>query len=111
MAAFALRMRLRDGCGASYEEAHRHVPAAIEQALIEGGVRVMRIFRDRDELFMVLELEQGLTPDDLDETVPATDADEPWRALMSDLQSSDSTEPTWQAIDCVYELSTSRVGW
>jgi L-rhamnose mutarotase len=53
----ALHTRLRAGAEEAYEAAHRDVPAELQQAIRDAGVRAWTIWRSGRDLFHVIECE------------------------------------------------------
>jgi L-rhamnose mutarotase len=78
----ALHTRLAPGKEDEYERVHRVIPADLDAALREAGVRSWRIWRDGRDLFHVVEVEdyQGMRRFLRDHP-----ANVPWQARMAEL--------------------------
>lgn len=87
----AKRTVLRPGLGPEYDIVHREIPDDLRAALTRAGVRHWRIWRDGDELFHVIDVED--------------------RARMGDILAADPANVAWQRIiGRLLDPDQSRVG-
>ncbi|MDA3647815.1 L-rhamnose mutarotase [Saccharopolyspora indica] len=82
MQRIALRTKLEPGREAEYEQVHAVIPAELDAALREAGVRSWRIWRDGLDLFHVVEVEDYQAMRRALRDHPANVA---WQARMSEL--------------------------
>ncbi|GII20943.1 L-rhamnose mutarotase [Planosporangium mesophilum] len=57
MRTIALHTRLKPGCESEYERIHQVIPADLDAALRSAGVREWRIWRDGQDLFHLVTVE------------------------------------------------------
>ncbi|MEV0144162.1 MULTISPECIES: L-rhamnose mutarotase [unclassified Nonomuraea] len=86
MERLALRTRLRPGCEEIYDREHAEIPAELEQAMREHGVRSWRIYRDGLDLFHFVEVEDYAA---LQAALRDHPADQAWQARMNRLLDGD----------------------
>ncbi|MEV0198381.1 L-rhamnose mutarotase [Nonomuraea sp. NPDC050691] len=86
MERLALRTRLRPGCEEIYDREHAEIPAELEQAMREHGVRSWRIYRDGLDLFHFVEVEDYAA---LQAALRDHPADRAWQARMNRLLDGD----------------------
>ncbi|MER5387881.1 L-rhamnose mutarotase [Saccharopolyspora sp. NPDC002686] len=82
MQRIALRTKLAPGREAEYEQVHAVIPAELDAALREAGVHSWRIWRDGQDLFHVVEVEDYQAMRRALRDHPANVA---WQARMSEL--------------------------
>jgi L-rhamnose mutarotase len=82
MQRIALHTRLRPGREEEYEKVHAVIPEDLDAALREAGVHTWRIWRDGQDLFHVVEVEDYQRMRDLLRDHPAN---VPWQARMAEL--------------------------
>jgi len=82
MQRIALHTRLAPGKEEEYEKVHAVIPADLDAALREAGVRAWRIWRDGQDLFHVVEVEDYQRMRTLLRDHPAN---VPWQARMAEL--------------------------
>jgi L-rhamnose mutarotase len=98
----ALHTRLKPGKEQEYESVHAVIPADLDAALRKAGVHSWRIWRDRLDLFHVVEVEDYQHMRDLLREHPAN---VPWQARMAELLDvSDDYSGTDSGIRPVWEL-------
>jgi L-rhamnose mutarotase len=78
----ALHTRLRPGKEEEYERVHAMIPTDLDSALREAGVRSWRIWRDGQDLFHVVEVEDYQA---MRHTLRDHPANIPWQARMAEL--------------------------
>ena len=82
MERIALHTRLKPGMENEYEKVHATIPAALDGALREAGVRSWEIWRDGRDLFHVVEVEDYAR---MREQLRDHPANIPWQARMAEL--------------------------
>jgi len=82
MQRVALHTRLRPGKEQEYEQVHAVIPADLDAALREAGVRTWRIWRDGPDLFHVVEVEDYQA---MRHALREHPANVPWQARMAEL--------------------------
>jgi L-rhamnose mutarotase len=82
MQRIALHTKLAPGKEGEYEQVHAVIPADLDAALREAGVRSWRIWRDGRDLFHVVEVEDYRQMRHFLRDHPANI---PWQARMSEL--------------------------
>jgi len=82
MQRIALHTRLKPGKEEEYEKVHAVIPEDLDAALREAGVRAWRIWRDGQDLFHVVEVEDYQRMRTLLRDHPAN---VPWQARMAEL--------------------------
>ncbi len=93
---------------ADYVEAHRHVPAAIEQSIRDAGILAMQIYEHNAQLFMLLDTTDDFTFERkaaMDRANPAVLAWEDQMARFQNVSASDDPVTRWQTMQCVFVLS------
>ncbi|MFE0025349.1 L-rhamnose mutarotase [Amycolatopsis sp. NPDC059021] len=78
----ALHTRLKPGKEAEYERVHAEIPAELDTALREAGVRSWRIWRDGLDLFHLLEVDDYAA---MRAALRDHPANVPWQARMAEL--------------------------
>lgn len=78
----ALHTKLKPGREADYERAHAVIPAELDAALRESGVHSWEIWRDGQDLFHVVEVEDYQA---MRRALADHPANIPWQAKMSEL--------------------------
>ncbi|GAA4530477.1 L-rhamnose mutarotase [Amycolatopsis samaneae] len=78
----ALHTRLKPGKEAEYERVHAVIPAELDTALREAGVRSWRIWRDGLDLFHLVEVDDYAA---MRAALRAHPANVPWQARMAEL--------------------------
>ncbi|GAA0921010.1 L-rhamnose mutarotase [Nonomuraea longicatena] len=91
MERLALRSRLRPGCERVYDEVHASVPAELEAAMREHGVRSWRIWRDGLDLFHVVEVDDYAA---FQAAMKGHPADRAWQVRMNRLLDGDFDKDT-----------------
>lgn len=86
MERLALRARLKPGCEEIYDAEHASIPAELESAMREHGVRSWRIWRDGLDLFHFVEVEDYAA---LQAALKDHPADQAWQARMNRLLDGD----------------------
>jgi L-rhamnose mutarotase len=78
----ALHTRLKPGREADYDRIHATIPADLDAALREAGIRSWRIWRDGRELFHVVECDDYAA---MRHHLREHPANIPWQAQMAEL--------------------------
>ncbi|MFI6499294.1 L-rhamnose mutarotase [Nonomuraea typhae] len=86
MVRLALRSRLKPGAEQTYDREHASIPAELEAAMREHGVRSWRIWRDGLDLFHVVEVEDYAA---FQAAMKDHPADLAWQARMNRLLDGD----------------------
>lgn len=86
MERLALRTRLKPGMEDTYDREHATIPAELEAAMREHGVRSWRIFRDGLDLFHIVEVDDYAA---LQEALRDHPADQAWQKQMNRLLDGD----------------------
>jgi L-rhamnose mutarotase len=82
MQRIALHTRLKPGREADYERVHAVIPADLDVALREAGVRSWEIWRDGRELFHLVEVDDYQA---MRRKLADHPANVPWQARMAEL--------------------------
>jgi L-rhamnose mutarotase len=102
MERVALHTRLKPGREEEYEKVHAVIPADLDAALREVGVRSWRIWRDGLDLFHVVEVDDYRR---MREFLRDHPANVPWQARMAELLSiEDDYSGDDSGIKLVWEL-------
>jgi len=102
MQRVALHTRLKPGREADYDAVHAVIPAELDAALREAGVRSWRIWRDGRDLFHVVEVDDYRRMRDALRDHPAN---VPWQARMAELLDvTDDYSGTDTGLRMVWEL-------
>lgn len=102
MEQIALHTRLKAGAEAEYERVHATIPADLDVAMREAGVHSWRIWRDGQDLFHLVEVEDYQA---MRHTLRNHPANLPWQQRMSELLDvPDSYEGDDRGIALVWEL-------
>jgi L-rhamnose mutarotase len=102
MQRIALHTRLKPGKEEEYEKVHAVIPADLDAALREAGVHAWRIWRDGQDLFHVVEVEDYQRMRNLLRDHPAN---VPWQARMAELLAvEDDYSGNDMGIPLVWEL-------
>lgn len=102
MQRIALHTRLKAGREADYERAHAVIPAELDAALREAGVHSWRIWRDGQDLFHVVEVEDYQA---MRRAMADHPANRPWQARMAELlEIEDDYSGNDKGIKQVWEL-------
>jgi L-rhamnose mutarotase len=102
MQRIALHTRLKAGKEEEYEKVHAVIPEDLDAALREAGVHAWRIWRDGQDLFHVVEVEDYQRMRDLLRDHPAN---VPWQARMAELLAvEDDYSGNDMGIPLVWEL-------
>jgi L-rhamnose mutarotase len=102
MERVALHTRLKPGREEEYEKVHAVIPADLDAALREAGVRSWRIWRDGLDLFHVVEVDDYRR---MREFLRDHPANVPWQARMAELLSiEDDYSGDDSGIKLVWEL-------
>ncbi len=103
MEMIALHTRLKPGKEAEYDRVHATIPAGLAAALREAGVRQWRIWRDGQELFHLVEVDDYQA---MRHAMREHPANVPWQARMAELlEVPDSYEGNDRGIPLVWKLS------
>ncbi|WP_019200866.1 L-rhamnose mutarotase [Tsukamurella sp. 1534] len=78
----ALHTRLKPGAEEEYDRVHAVIPADLDAALRDAGVRAWRIWRDGRELFHLVEVDDYRA---MRRRLAAHPANVPWQARMAGL--------------------------
>jgi L-rhamnose mutarotase len=102
MQRIALHTRLKPGKEEEYEKVHAVIPEDLDAALRAAGVHAWRIWRDGQDLFHVVEVEDYQRMRDLLRDHPAN---VPWQARMAELLAvEDDYSGNDMGIPLVWEL-------
>lgn len=82
MELIALHTRLKPGKEADYDRVHASIPADLDAALREAGVRQWRIWRDGQHLFHLVEVDDYQA---MRHALRDHPANVPWQARMAEL--------------------------
>ncbi|MEV5538766.1 L-rhamnose mutarotase [Saccharopolyspora shandongensis] len=105
MQRIALHTKLKPGKEAEYEQVHAVIPADLDAALRAAGVHSWRIWRDGQDLFHVVEVEDYQAMRHALRDHPANIA---WQATMSELLAvEDDYSGTDTGLPQVWELPGS----
>ncbi|MCI2419089.1 L-rhamnose mutarotase [Saccharopolyspora sp. K220] len=106
MQRIALRTKLKPGKEAEYERVHAVIPVELDAALRDAGVHSWRIWRDGQDLFHVVEVEDYQAMRHALRDHPANVA---WQAEMSELLAvEDDYSGADTGLTQVWELPTGR---
>lgn len=86
MERLAIHTRLKPGCEEIYDREHATIPADLEAAMRENGVRSWRVFRDGLDLFHFVEVDDYAA---LQAALRDHPADLAWQAQMNRLLDGD----------------------
>ncbi|MEU7002216.1 L-rhamnose mutarotase [Nonomuraea sp. NPDC046570] len=86
MERLAIHTRLKPGCEEIYDREHATIPADLEGAMRENGVRSWRVFRDGLDLFHFVEVDDYAA---LQAALRDHPADLAWQAQMNRLLDGD----------------------
>jgi L-rhamnose mutarotase len=102
MQRVALHTRLKPGREAEYDAVHAVIPAELDAALRAAGVRTWRIWRDGQDLFHVVEVDDYRR---MREELRDHPANVPWQARMAELLDvTDDYSGTDTGLRMVWEL-------
>lgn len=102
MEQIALHTRLQAGKEAEYERQHSTIPAELEVAMREAGVRNWRIWRSGRDLFHLVEVEDYQA---MRHALREHPANLPWQAQMAELlEVQDSYAGDDRGLPLVWEL-------
>ena len=102
MERIALHTRLKPGKEAEYERVHETIPVELDAAMREAGVHSWRIWRDGQDLFHVVEVDDYQA---MRHALRDHPANVPWQQRMAELlEVQDSYAGDDRGITLVWEL-------
>ncbi|AVT28306.1 MULTISPECIES: L-rhamnose mutarotase [unclassified Plantactinospora] len=106
MQRIALHTRLKPGREDEYDSVHQVIPAELESALRAAGVHTWRIWRDGQDLFHLVEVEDYRR---MRHELRDHPANVPWQARMAELlEVRDDYSGNDSGLSLVWELPTGR---